>query len=49
MESSTVRHIPFVDAEWQARVELAACYRLIARYGMADLIYNHITARAISR
>lgn len=32
-------------AEWRVRVELAACYRLVARYGMADLIYNHITAR----
>jgi ribulose-5-phosphate 4-epimerase/fuculose-1-phosphate aldolase len=32
-------------AEWQARVELAACYRLIDLYGMSDLIYNHITAR----
>ena len=31
--------------EWQVRVELAACYRLVDRYGMADLIYNHITAR----
>jgi ribulose-5-phosphate 4-epimerase/fuculose-1-phosphate aldolase len=31
--------------EWQARVDLAACYRLIARYGMSDLIYNHITVR----
>jgi ribulose-5-phosphate 4-epimerase/fuculose-1-phosphate aldolase len=31
--------------EWQARVDLAACYRLVDRYGMADLIYNHITAR----
>ena len=33
------------DAEWQTRVELAACYRLMAHYGMTDLIYNHITAR----
>ena len=33
------------DAEWQLRVDLAACYRLVARYGMTDLIYNHITAR----
>lgn len=32
-------------AEWQARVDLAACYRLMAVYGMTDLIYNHITAR----
>src|SRR5262245_65937994 len=31
--------------EWQARVALAACYRLVDKYGMADLIYNHITAR----
>jgi ribulose-5-phosphate 4-epimerase/fuculose-1-phosphate aldolase len=31
--------------EWQARVELAACYRLVDTFGMTDLIYNHITAR----
>ncbi len=31
--------------EWQARVDLAACYRLIDQYGMTDLIYNHITSR----
>ena len=31
--------------EWQARVDLAACYRLMDCYGMTDLIYNHITAR----
>jgi ribulose-5-phosphate 4-epimerase/fuculose-1-phosphate aldolase len=31
--------------EWQVRVDLAACYRLVDRYGMTDLIYNHITAR----
>ena len=33
------------DSEWQARVDLAACYRLIAQFGMNDLIYNHATAR----
>ena len=32
-------------AEWDMRVDLAACYRLVARYGMTDLVYNHITAR----
>jgi ribulose-5-phosphate 4-epimerase/fuculose-1-phosphate aldolase len=26
-------------------VDLAACYRLVDRYGMTDMIYNHITAR----
>jgi ribulose-5-phosphate 4-epimerase/fuculose-1-phosphate aldolase len=31
--------------EWQTRVDLAACYRLIDTYGMTDLTYNHITAR----
>ena len=30
--------------EWQTRVDLAACYRLVALYGMTDLVYNHITA-----
>ena len=27
------------------RVDLAACYRLAARFGMTDLIYTHISAR----
>ena len=31
--------------EWQARLELAATYRLVDLYGMTDLIYNHITLR----
>lgn len=35
----------FDATEWQTRVDLAACYRLVALYGMSDLIYNHITAR----
>lgn len=33
------------DAEWQARQDLAACYRLIAHYRMTDLIYTHVSAR----
>jgi ribulose-5-phosphate 4-epimerase/fuculose-1-phosphate aldolase len=31
------------EPEWQARVELAAFYRIVARYGMTDLTNNHIT------
>jgi ribulose-5-phosphate 4-epimerase/fuculose-1-phosphate aldolase len=31
--------------EWQARVDLAALYRLVALYGWDDLIYTHISAR----
>jgi ribulose-5-phosphate 4-epimerase/fuculose-1-phosphate aldolase len=33
------------EEEWAARVDLAACYRLVALYGMTDLIYNHISAQ----
>jgi ribulose-5-phosphate 4-epimerase/fuculose-1-phosphate aldolase len=32
-------------AEWQARVDLAACYRLVELYGMSDMMANHISAR----
>ena len=32
------------DEEWQVRVDLAACYRLIALYGWDDLIFTHISA-----
>jgi ribulose-5-phosphate 4-epimerase/fuculose-1-phosphate aldolase len=32
-------------AEWAARVDLAACYRLVALYGWDDLIFTHISAR----
>lgn len=31
--------------EWQTRVDLAACYRLVARYGWDDLVFTHITAK----
>ena len=31
--------------EWDARVTLAACYRLAAHFRMTDLIYTHISAR----
>ena len=34
------------SAEWQARIKLAACYRLLSVFGMTDLIYNHITAKS---
>ena len=33
------------EAEWQQRVDLAACYRLADRYKMGKVIWNHITAR----
>jgi ribulose-5-phosphate 4-epimerase/fuculose-1-phosphate aldolase len=36
-------HCP--EPEWQARVDLAACYRLVEMYGMSDMMANHISAR----
>jgi ribulose-5-phosphate 4-epimerase/fuculose-1-phosphate aldolase len=32
-------------AEWDQRVNLAACYRLVAMYGWDGLIVTHISAR----
>lgn len=31
--------------EWQIRVDLAALYRLVARFGWDDLVFTHLTAR----
>lgn len=31
--------------EWQTRVDLAACYRLVALHGLSDLIFSHHSAR----
>jgi ribulose-5-phosphate 4-epimerase/fuculose-1-phosphate aldolase len=33
------------ELEWATRVELAACYRLMAHFGVSDLTYNHLSAR----
>jgi len=43
-------HIPSLKdhvsaEEWQLRVDLAACYRLVAHYGWSDLVFTHISAR----
>lgn len=34
-----------MTTEAQLRIDLAACYRLIAHYGWDDLIFTHISAR----
>ncbi|HZF16023.1 MAG TPA: class II aldolase/adducin family protein [Steroidobacteraceae bacterium] len=31
--------------EWRVRVDLAACYRIVAHYGWDDLVFTHISAR----
>ena len=33
------------EAEWEQRVALAACYRLVAHFKWDDLIFTHISAR----
>jgi len=33
------------EAEKALRVDLAACYRLVALYGWDDLVFTHISAR----
>lgn len=33
------------EQEWQTRVDLAACYRLVALFGWDDLVFTHISAR----
>ena len=35
----------FSQDEWEARVNLAACYRLVDYYGWSSTVYNHITLR----
>ncbi|RXV64424.1 class II aldolase/adducin family protein [Burkholderia stabilis] len=42
--TSSIRDQVSAD-EWQARIDLAACYRLVARYGWGDLVFTHISAR----
>ena len=37
--------LAMTDVEWQTRLELAACYRLMAAFGFHDLTYNHLSAR----
>jgi ribulose-5-phosphate 4-epimerase/fuculose-1-phosphate aldolase len=33
------------EAEWQARIQLAAAYRIFDHLGWTEMIYNHITLR----
>ncbi|GLS16436.1 MULTISPECIES: class II aldolase/adducin family protein [Hydrogenophaga] len=45
MADAFLKPARFSDAEWAARVQLAACYRIFAHLGWAELIYNHISLR----
>ncbi|MFT6897147.1 MAG: ribulose-5-phosphate 4-epimerase/fuculose-1-phosphate aldolase [Paraglaciecola sp.] len=43
MENSVKQQVS--KEEWQTRVDLAACYRMVAHYGWDDLVFTHISAR----
>ncbi|WP_296677866.1 class II aldolase/adducin family protein [Novosphingobium sp.] len=43
--SAHSRNLDCSEAEWQARLELAACYRVFDHLGWSESIYNHISAR----
>ena len=46
IDTATAQPANGIDpAEWETRVDLAACYRLVDLYGMTDLHLNHISAR----
>lgn len=51
MPSSALAEVPSTvraqvsPEEWDVRVQLAACYRLVAHFGWDDLIYTHLSAR----
>jgi len=45
MADAFIRPARFSPEEWDARVKLAACYRIFAHLGWSELIYNHISLR----
>jgi ribulose-5-phosphate 4-epimerase/fuculose-1-phosphate aldolase len=46
MNAPAVDVLPSVSPdEWSQRLALAACYRLVARFGWDDLVFTHISAR----
>ena len=44
MNIASIQHVVSAE-EWALRVQLAACYRLVALYGWSDLVFTHISAR----
>lgn len=45
MATAIRRNSEMSAAEWEARQELAACYRVFAMLGWDEMIYNHITVK----
>ena len=45
MATQIKRNLDCSEAEWQARQELAACYRIFDMLGWGESIYNHISVK----
>lgn len=45
MATQLKRKLECSDAEWTARLELAACYRIFDMLGWSESVYNHISVR----
>ena len=43
--SSHHRSLDCSEAEWAARLELAACYRIFDHLGWSESVYNHISVK----
>ena len=43
--ASVARELPMTQAEREARVQLAACYRIFDHLGWTEMIFNHITVK----
>src|SRR6202166_2972001 len=48
MDIETAPEKTTANADWQARVDLAAVYRLLAHHGWGDVIFNHAAMRCPS-
>ena len=50
LESLETKDLALADAQWRARVDLAAAHRLAVMHGFHEGIFNHLTlARARPR
>ena len=45
MDTQTTAPAGISAAEWETRIDLAACYRLVDMHGWSDLLGTHISAR----
>jgi len=45
MATAIRRNAQWSESEWQARQQLAACYRVFDMLGWSEMIYNHITVK----